>query len=86
MGPRDVGLIGDVVATLEEAALHAYSTSAAVDAALSHLDGATVDQAKLIAAVLAAWLATDLDPSVKTTDLTWWLRLASNTVTRQAAP
>jgi hypothetical protein len=81
-GVRDVGILGDAVAAVEEARSNGYSTGAALQAALAHLEGATAAEAISIAAVLAAWIAVDLNPTVKIMDLGWWLGIAADTVSR----
>lgn len=70
------GLYGDALAAVEEARMHGYSQSAAVLAALDHLEGASRDEAVVIASVLAGWIASDLNPS-SVKDLGGWVEAAT---------
>lgn len=62
MTPTVLGVLGDALATLEEAQLYGFSTEAALNAALDHLELADRDEAVLIAGLLAAWIVVDLRP------------------------
>lgn len=77
--PSEVaGMFAEAHATLEEAALHNYDFTAAFWAALDHLEGATADQAVMVAAVLAGWSATFLNPTAPWVGLSDWLENASS--------
>ena len=75
-----MGLLGDALAAIEEARIHGYSPMAAMMAAADHLSLATREEAVLIASALAGWIATDLNPSVGTVDLEWWVDTATGIV------
>lgn len=82
--PSEVGgMYADALAAIEEASLHAYSSDAAVWAAMAHLDGASQDEATFIAAVLASWIATHLNPTVRPVDLPDWLEKAAEIAARR---
>lgn len=77
------GLFGDALAAVEEARLHGYSPMAAMWAAIDHLELADRDEAIMIAGLLASWIACDLNPTVRVTDLADWLGQATEIVARR---
>ncbi len=72
-------LLGDALAAIEEARGHGFCVEAALLAALDHLQLADRAEAVQIAAVLAAWIACDLNPA-RRTDLAQWLDAAAAVV------
>jgi hypothetical protein len=80
-----LGLVGDALAAVEEARLHGYCGSAALMAAVDHLETATQAEAVAIAGVLAMWLATEMKPTLSI-DLAMWVELTTKYLAdRQAA-
>jgi hypothetical protein len=71
--PFESSLLGDCVAAVEEARAHGYSVTSAVAAALDHLETATRTEAIVVAAILAGWIATDLNPTTSLTNLEDWV-------------
>lgn len=76
MREQALGLLGDALAAIEEAQAHNYSSIAALNAAVDHLDLASRDEAITIAGVLAMWLACEMRPTVST-DLALWVELST---------
>ena len=81
--PDPAGLAGDVVAVIEEARGHGYSQAAAVAAAADHLLLGSHAEVVLIAAALAALIATDLNPSGVPKDLGRWIELATEVMSER---
>lgn len=77
------GLFGDALAAVEEAQAHNYDPGAAMWAAFDHLELASRDEAIMIAGLLASWIACDLNPTVRVTDLADWLGQAMALVAKR---
>ncbi len=77
------GLYADALAAVEEARLHGYDPSAAMYAAIDHLEMADRDEAIMIAGLLASWIVWDLNPTVRAMDLGDWLDQATAIVARR---
>lgn len=78
------GLLGDALAAIEEARLHGFSPGAAFVAAADHLEMADRHEAVLIAALLASWIACDLNPTTHVTNLAEWLGDATALVSQRS--
>lgn len=77
------GLYGDCLAVVEEAQAYNYSPTSAFTAAMDHLELADVNEARMIAAVLASWIACDLNPT-GVTNLAEWIAMATAVISRRA--
>lgn len=73
---RAVGYLEDALAAVEEALAHGYSAQAAMLAAVDHLQSADRNEAVAIAGLLAAWVATEMRPTMST-DLVEWVAVST---------
>lgn len=78
-----IGLWSDALAAVEEARMHGYSAQAAFQAAFDHLEGADHTQALMVASLLASWIAVDLNPTVRVTNLGQWVEMATGLMARR---